>query len=166
MLGAPPTLAGRFRLDDTRPWKQGDVLTAVEANSLRLIQWSIPAKDSTRYKKSWETQDVVHWAIQYDKEYGKLSASEKGNWYESAQRTGPEPPYSTEITLEPRSGRYPEGAEHRTRRRRLPPPPNSKKSRLVGGIIGNPREQSRYRFRWDRRVRLHARAPNGGFGRS
>jgi hypothetical protein len=24
MLGGPPALAGRFKLDDTRPWKQGE----------------------------------------------------------------------------------------------------------------------------------------------
>jgi hypothetical protein len=104
-LGAPPALVGRLRIDDTHPWEQGDILTAVEADNLRPIQWNIPAKDATRYKRSWETQDTVHWIVQYDKEYGKLLARERGNWYEAEQLTGPKPPYSTEMTLELRSGR-------------------------------------------------------------
>jgi hypothetical protein len=41
MLGAPPTLAGRFKLDDTRPWKQGDVSTAVESDTTKNIRWII-----------------------------------------------------------------------------------------------------------------------------
>jgi hypothetical protein len=89
MLGAPPTLTGRFRIEGSLPWKQGDVLTAVELESLRPMQWSIPAKDGTRYIRRWMTQ-----------EYGKLSVRERGNWYEPAQLDGPEPPYSTEITSE------------------------------------------------------------------
>jgi hypothetical protein len=55
-------------IDDTRPWKQGDVLTAMEAESPRPIQWNIPAKDGTRYKRRWETQNSAHWIVQYDKE--------------------------------------------------------------------------------------------------
>jgi hypothetical protein len=105
MLGAPPAMAGRFRIEDTRPWKTGNVLTVVEVESNRPIRWSIPAKDGSRYVRNWETEDTLHWAVQYDKEYGKLAARERGNWYESRQLRGPDPPYSTEIVLELRSGK-------------------------------------------------------------
>jgi hypothetical protein len=99
MLGAPLAVIGRFRIEDTRPWKQGDILTAAEEDSMQQIQWSIPDKNGLRYRRKWETQDSIHWSAQYEKEYGKTSAREGGNWYEASQLDEPEPPYGTEITL-------------------------------------------------------------------
>jgi hypothetical protein len=49
MLGAPSAMAGRLKIEDTRPWKPGNVLTVAKVESNRPIQWSIPAKDGSRY---------------------------------------------------------------------------------------------------------------------
>jgi hypothetical protein len=38
MLGAPPAMAGRLRIEDARPWKPGNVLPVVEVESNRAIQ--------------------------------------------------------------------------------------------------------------------------------
>jgi hypothetical protein len=48
-----------------------------ETDSLRSIQWTIPVKDGTKYKRNWETLDSVHWTIQYEKEYSKFPARER-----------------------------------------------------------------------------------------
>jgi hypothetical protein len=115
ILGAPPTMAGRLRIEDTRPWKPGNVLTVVEVESNRLIQWSFPAKDGSRYVRSWETQDTLHWTTQYDKEYGKLAPRERGDWYESAQLSGPDPGSGTRRTAQRSSQNYEAGRRRRRR---------------------------------------------------
>jgi hypothetical protein len=92
-------MAARYKLEDTRPWKEGDILTAMEADSIGPTRWAVPIKNGAKYTTNWQTTDTVHWTTQYDAELAKSPARERGNGYESAQLEGPDPPYRTEIKL-------------------------------------------------------------------
>jgi hypothetical protein len=98
-LGATTTLAGRFKLNDTRPWVQDEVLTAEDVDRIRPTKWIIQAKDGTSYTVSRLTTDDVHWSTQYGRELKKPTKRERGNWYDTEQLEGPDPPYHSEIRL-------------------------------------------------------------------
>jgi hypothetical protein len=60
MLGAPPALAGRFKLDDERPWKKWMVLTAMRSEAIRNIGWIIPLKDGKKLQNfQQESKGIV-----------------------------------------------------------------------------------------------------------
>jgi hypothetical protein len=99
MLGPPPALIGRFKLDDTRQWKNGDVLTAVESDAIRNIRWVIPLKDGRKFIGTIPTKDFMHCTTQYKANVARLPTREQGNWYQTHQLEGPERPYRIEIKL-------------------------------------------------------------------
>jgi hypothetical protein len=84
--------AGRYQLEDQRPWNPDYVPTAVIPEVTRPIRLIIPAKDGSKVTVVKQTHCAVHWTTQYNQERGKLPAREQGKWYESHKLEGPDPP--------------------------------------------------------------------------